>query len=613
MNQLDPLARLVRYYILESTTAAGSGHPTTSMSATDLTVGLLFGGVFKADLNDPSNVNNDRLIFSKGHAAPLLYALYGAAGRLTEEELLDLRKFGSPLEGHPTMAFPYTESATGSLGQGLSIGIGMAMNAKYVDELPYRTYVLTGDSELAEGSIWEALQIGAHYELDNIVAIADVNRLGQRGETLYGHDVEAVRRRIAAFGWETIVIDGHDLDAVVQAFETALTVKGKPVYIIARTLKGKGVPFLEDKNGWHGKAAMGDDSVKAIAALGDVDRSLRGTVAKPETREASRSVPVRQGDEKEIAYSVGDSVATRRAYGDALVRIFPKHPNMVVLDAEVSNSTYSDAFQAAYPDRFFEMFVAEQNMVGTALGFSRRGKKPFVSTFAAFLTRAFDQIRMSQYSNANITFAGSHAGVSIGEDGASQMGLEDLGMFRAVNGSAVLYPSDAASADKLVEETAKRTGVAYIRTTRMATPVLYDANETFPIGGSKTVRESDHDAVTVIGAGVTLHEALAAYDELDQEGITIRVIDLYSVKPVDVATLRKAAEDTQALLTVEDHYPEGGIGEAVRSAFDGIPATIYSLAVRRIARTGKPEELLDYVEISRSAIAKKVREIVNGA
>ncbi len=603
------LARLVRYYILISTTEAGSGHPTSSLSATELMTALLFGGVFKFDVDHPERPNNDRLIFSKGHASPLFYALWAAAGELSRDQLLSYRKFGSELEGHPTVRFPFVEAATGSLGQGLSIGLGMALNAKYLDKLPYRTYVLLGDSEMAEGSQWEAMEIASHYKLDNLTGILDVNRLGQRGETMYGHDLSVYGKRVSSFGWEPLLIDGHSMDDIIDAYKVCLEVKDTPTMIIARTVKGKGISFIEDKNGWHGKALNKEELGKALQELGPLNTSVRGEIAKPQGLEPQTQEP---GKAQQPAYPPDTPVATRRAYGNALVRIFPEFPGMVVLDGEVSNSTFSEIFGKAYPQRFFEMYIAEQNMVGAALGFSRRGKIPFVSTFAAFFTRAFDQIRMSRYSDANIKFCGSHAGVSIGEDGSSQMGLEDIAMFRTVLDSVVLYPSDAVSTERLVEEAARHKGIVYIRTTRKDTPILYKSDEEFPIGGSKVLRESDNDVVTVAAAGITLHEALAAYEELKKDGILIRVIDLYSVKPVDRETLKKAARVTQAMITVEDHFAEGGLGEAVRSEMADIDIPIYCLAVRKIPRSGKPDELLGYEEISRDAIVRKARELSEG-
>jgi len=606
-EHLEKLARLIRYFILVSTTEAGSGHPTSSLSATDLMTALLFGRVFRFDTDRPDHPNNDRLIFSKGHASPLFYALWAAAGRVSEGELMTMRKFGSPLEGHPTLAFPFTEAATGSLGQGLSIGLGMALNAKYLDRLPHRTYVLLGDSEMAEGSQWEAMEIASYYKLDNLIGILDVNRLGQRGETMYGHDLSVYERRVSAFGWETFVIDGHSFQDILTAYGKALMTKDKPAMIIAKTVKGKGVSFIENRNGWHGKALTRDELGRALEELGPVDRSISGDIQKPEDRVPERKVAEKARD---LPYGGDKAVATRHAYGAALARIFPEFPDMVVLDAEVSNSTFAELFREAYPDRFFEMYIAEQNMVGAALGLSRRSKVPFLSTFAAFFTRAFDQIRMSQYSGANIKFSGSHAGVSIGEDGSSQMGLEDIAMFRTLLNSVVLYPSDAVSTERLVEESARHKGIVYIRTTRKDTAVLYGKDEAFPIGGCKVLRRNSQDAVTVIAAGITLHEALAAYEELKKEGTSIRVIDLYSVKPIDGAVLNEAAGETKAIITVEDHFAEGGIGEAVRSALAAKPVSVYSLAVRKMPKSGKPAELLDYEEISRHAIIKKVKEIL---
>jgi transketolase len=604
MNNLEGLARLIRYYSLVSTTKAGSGHPTSSLSAADLMAGLLFGGTFRFDLDEPRHPNNDRLIFSKGHASPLFYALWAAAGAVTEKELLTLRKFGSPLEGHPTPAFRYTEAATGSLGQGLSIGAGMALNAKYLDKLPYRTYVLLGDSEMAEGSVWEALEIAAYYKLGNLVGILDVNRLGQRGETMYGHDLSVYKNRIAAFGWETIVIDGHHMPQIRTSFEQAVRSVDRPVMIIARTLKGKGISFIEDRNGWHGKALKKDELARALEELGPVDRDLRGSIPLPEDK---RPAVPKQGKAEPALYPLDKPVATRHAYGTALSRLYPQYPDMVVVDGEVSNSTYAEIFKNSHPEQFFEMYIAEQNMVGMALGLSVRGRIPFVSTFAAFMTRAADQVRMSQYSNGNIKFCGSHAGVSIGEDGSSQMGLEDIALFRAVLGSVVLYPSDAVSTEKLVEEMAKHQGICYLRTTRMETPILYRNDEAFWIGGSKILRSSSKDQATVVAAGITLHEALKAYEELKKEDIFIRVIDIYSVKPVDVATLRQAAEETGVLITVEDHYAEGGIADAVRTALSKHPVPIHSLAVRAMPKSGKPEELMDYEGISWKAIVEAVK------
>ncbi|MFZ2087574.1 MAG: transketolase, partial [Desulfobaccales bacterium] len=512
VTRLAQLAALIRHYILTATTNAGSGHPTSSLSAVELMTALLFGGFFRYDPDRPQYPNNDRLIFSKGHATPLFYALWVAAGRLAGEDMeTSYRKFGSPLEGHPTVIFPYAEAATGSLGQGLSVGVGMALNAKKLDKLPYRTYVLMGDSEMAEGSVWEAMEIAAHYQLDNLVGILDINRLGQRGETLYGHDVSQFVNRVSAFGWGAIPVDGHSLREILAAYQKAQTVTGKPVMILAKTIKGKGVSFIENQNGWHGKALNQEECQRALAELGEVDLTVRGELASPEefTFDKPRSVPVAPFD-----YDPNSKVATRKAFGNALARLGPTNPNIVSLDGEVSNSTMAEIFTAACPDRFFEMYIAEQNMAGVGLGLAVRGKIPFVSSFAAFLTRAFDQIRMSQYSDPNLNFVGSHAGVSIGWDGPSQMGLEDLAMFRTLGNGVVLYPADAVATERLVEQMVKHHGLMYLRTTREATPLLYSPDDEFQIGGCKVLRHSPQDKATVVSAGITLFEALAAYDAL---------------------------------------------------------------------------------------------------
>lgn len=606
-RQLPAIARLIRYYILLATTRAGSGHPTSALSATDLMTGLLFGGTFRYDVNEPRHPNNDRLIFSKGHASPLFYALWAAAGQLEEDDLLSYRQFGSALEGHPTPAFEFVEAATGSLGQGLSIGVGMALNAKYLDKLPYRTYVLVGDSELAEGSQWEAMEIASHYGLDNLVGILDVNRLGQRGATMLGHDLEAYRKRISAFGWETIPVDGHSFPEIVSAYERAREISGRPTMIIAKTIKGKGVREVENREDWHGKALNEEQCARALLELGEVDKSVRGTIAtpggewKPERPEPQNAAP--------FDYDPSKEVATRAAYGNALRRLYPQFPQIVSLDGEVSNSTKAEELKQEHAERFFEMYIAEQNMVGVALGLAQRAKIPFVSTFAAFLTRAFDQIRMCQYSGGNIKFVGSHAGVSIGEDGPSQMGLEDIAMFRTLLDSVVLHPCDAMATEKLVEEAARHVGIVYLRTLRQKTPIIYAPDETFPIGGCKVLRQSDEDVATVIAAGTTVFEALEAHERLRRKGVTIRVIDAYCIKPLDRETLKKAARQTKLLVTVEDHFAAGGLGEAVLSALAEKPVPIGVLAVRRRPRSGKGDELREYEEISADAIVAKIKQM----
>lgn len=606
-KNIEKLAKLIRYYILRSTTEAGSGHPSSSLSAVELMAVLMFGGFFKFKKDDPKYHNNDRLIFSKGHASPLFYALWAAAGAIPEEELLSLRKLGSRLEGHPTMEFPYTEAPTGSLGQGLSIGMGMALNAK-LDHLSYRTWVLLGDSEMAEGSVWEAIELASHYKLSNLIGILDVNRLGQRGSTMLEHDLDAYEKRVASFGWNTIVVDGHSIDEIKNVYTNVYTSRDdRPTMIIAKTFKGKGISFMEDKDGWHGKALKQDEYDKALAEIGEIDYEVRGAIAEPENTPLQPTVSRQSAP---LSYDPEKSVATRRAYGNALVRLANEYPHMVVLDAEVSNSTYAEFFKAAHPERFFEMYIAEQNMVGAALGLSRRGKKPCLSTFAAFLTRAHDQIRMSQYANPDMIVCGSHAGVSIGEDGASQMGLEDISLFRALLGSVVLYPSDAISCERLVERALAHSGLVYIRTTRKDTPLLYATDDQFRIGGSATLHEDATDQATIIAAGITLHEALAAHELLKHEGISVRVIDLYSIKPLDIEALEKAARETKLILTVEDHFPEGGIGEAVAAALSRTATPVHSLAVRTMPHSGTPDELLAHAQINRDAIVQKIKNLL---
>ena len=606
-STLTKLATRVRYDILHMTTEAGSGHPTSSLSATDLLTGLFFGGTFRFDLNHPQNPCNDRIIFSKGHASPLFYALYAAAGVLSQEELLTYRRMGSPLEGHPTPRFAYAEAATGSLGQGLGIGVGIAMNGRYVDKLPYNTYVLMGDSEVAEGSVWEAAELASHYQLGNLVGILDVNRLGQRGETMLDWELETYEARFAAFGWHTIVLeDGHNIDAVQAAYGEIDHACGRPTVLIARTIKGKGVSFLENQDGWHGKTLNREQFDRAVLELGPVDLNLHGTIEPPVEAVPAVWAPV-PVDQPVSA----KTLSPREAYGRALVDIAPTHPGMVVLDAEVSNSTFAITFRDAYPERFFEMYIAEQNMISAALGFSTRGKIPFVSTFAAFFSRAFDQIRMAQYAldRANIKFVGSHVGVSIGPDGPSQMGLEDIALFRTLVGSVVLYPADDTTTAALVRQMADHHGICYMRTTRQELPRLYKTGEEFPIGGSKTLRHSDDDRVTLVGGGITLHEALKAADTLAAADIHARVIDLYSVKPLDLVTLHKAAAETAAIITIEDHYAEGGIGEAVAAALSDVATPVFSLAVRKLPMSGKPEELLAYEDIDAAAIVRRVQEL----
>jgi len=616
-EKLKAIAMELRYYSLVSTTEAGSGHPTSCLSIADIMAVLMFNGDFKYFIDNPNHPNNDRLIFSKGHAAPLFYSLWALAGGIKRDELLTLRKFNSILEGHPTPLFPYTDVATGSLGQGLSAGVGMALNAKYLDNLPYNTYVLLGDGELTEGSNWEAAALASHYKLNNLTAIVDINKLEQTEPTMYEWDLGSYINKFEAFGWRTIILDeGHNLIKILEAFEQRKKIMAedeRPIAIIAKTIKGKGVSFIEDKINWHGKVLTKEELSKALEEIGMIRKptEIIYEITKPEDLTPLPLNNVDISTIEVIKYNKGDIIATRKAYGNSLVRLGKQYSNLIVMDGGTQNSTFAETFQKAFPERFFPMYIAEQNMVSTALSLSKRGKIPFISTFAVFFTRAFDQIRMSEYSNGNIKFVGSHSGVSIGEDGSSQMALEDIAMFRTLFNSVVLYPSDAVATDKLVEEAAKHKGNVFIRTTRKDAPVIYDSDEKFIIGGSKIVKESVYDLITIVGAGVTLHEAIKAYNELIKENIFIRIVDLYSIKPLDIKTLTKCIRETKGLLIVEDHYPEGGIAEAVRSAIDNAKTRIYSLAVNKMPRSGKPDELLDYEEISYKAIISKIKEAIN--
>jgi len=608
---LKELAAQLRVDSIRCTTAAGSGHPTSSMSAADL-MAVLLGKYLKYDWSSPKAPNNDHLIFSKGHACPLLYSMFKAAGAITDEEFLTLRKFGSRLEGHPNPhVTPFTDVATGSLGQGLPNGVGVALDGKYLGKLPFKVWVLLGDSEVAEGSIWEAVDKASHYKLDNLIAILDMNRLGQRGETDLGWNSAVYAARAAAFGAYAIEIDGHDIEAIDKAYAEALTVKDKPVWIIAKTEKGAGVSFLANKDGWHGKALNTEQAAAALKELGG-ERHIIVPTIKPENLTPAPTPPSQPL--KLPTYALGTKEAVRKAYGDALVAIGATYANVVALDGEVSNSTHADEFGKAFPDRFFEMYIAEQQLVSAAVGFAVQGKRAFASTFAAFFSRAYDQIRMAAISNATISLSGSHAGVSIGEDGPSQMALEDLAMMRSVFGSTVLYPSDPNQTAFLMNLLVDLPGISYLRTTREKTDVLYGPDETFEIGGSKLVKHSDGDQVAVVAAGITLHETLKAYERLKSDGITIRVIDAYSVKPIDKETLHRAAQDCGGrLLVVEDHWFEGGIGDAVLDAFVGVgekSPTVVKLAVEHMPGSGKPAELMHAAKIDADAIVIAVKSLL---
>jgi transketolase len=612
VSTLHNVATRLRIGSIRSTTAAGSGHPTTCCSAADIVAALFFAEM-RFDPTRPGDPDNDRFVLSKGHAAPLLYAAWAEAGAFDREHLLTLRQIGSDLEGHPTPRLPFVDVATGSLGQGLCAGVGIALNARRIGSA-HRTYVLLGDGESAEGSVWEAADVAAHYELSNLCGIIDANALGQSRPTALMHDMNAYARRWQAFGWNAIVVDGHDIGALLGAFERARQTTDRPTMILAETVKGKGVSFAEGLNGWHGRPLKKDEEARAIAELQGrfLDEGGGPDVAppaiQPPPRTSARDVS-RRAELTPPAYALGDSVATREAYGTALVKLGEVDPRVVVLDADVGNSTFSERFEKVFPGRFYQNFIAEQVMVGSAMGMASRGAIAFPSTFACFLTRAYDFIRMAAISRLNVKLAGSHAGVSIGEDGPSQMALEDLAMMRAQPNIAVLYPCDAVSTERLVAEAAYYEGPAYIRTSRPKTPVIYGPGERFPIGGSKVLRSSARDTATVIGAGVTVFEALKAHAELQKAGIAVRVIDLYSIQPIDAETLKVAAAATGGrLITVEDHYAGGGIGEAVSAATAGV-AAVRILAVRDIPRSGKPEELLDRFGISARHIVAAVKEI----
>ncbi|WP_067471790.1 transketolase [Actinomadura hibisca] len=605
LNELGELGQRLRVDAVRAADAAGSGHPTSSMSAADL-VAVLAAGHLRWDPDRPAAPGNDELVFSKGHASPLLYALYAAAGLVTDEELLTFRKEGSRLEGHPTPRLPWVKVATGSLGQGLPVGVGMALAARRLDRSPARVWVLCGDSEMAEGSIWEAVEHAAHEGLDNLTAIIDVNRLGQRGPTRHGGDTGAYARRLGAFGWHTIEVDGHDVAAVDAAYREAAATTGRPTAVVARTRKGRGVAAVEDQEGAHGKPLP--DAEQAVAELGG-RRDVRVRIARPDFDPPERRDEPRQAELPR--YEVGDEVATRNAYGEALAALGAARPDVVALDGEVSDSTRAEFFAKEHPDRFFETYIAEQQLVAAAVGMQARGWTPYVSTFAAFLTRAYDFVRMAAVSRAGINLVGSHAGVAIGEDGPSQMGLEDLAAFRAVHGSTVLCPCDANQAARLVAAMADAEGVRYLRTARGKTPVIYGPDEEFVIGGSRVLRSSADDQVTIVAAGTTVHEALAAADRLAAAGTPARVIDLYSVKPVDAATLREAADRTGRFVTVEDHWPEGGLGDAVMDAFaDGRPAPrVTRLAVRHMPGSATPEQELRLAGIDADAIVAAAHDL----
>ena len=611
LETLREKARMLRIHSMRATTAAGSGHPTSCLSAADI-VSALFFHAMRYDAKNFDAATNDRFVLSKGHAAPLLYAALAEAGVISVGRLLTLRQFSSELEGHPTPKIPGVDAATGSLGQGISVAAGLALAAKRLEKSPAHIYVLLGDGEMAEGSVWEAGAFAAHYGLDNLTAIVDTNSLGQSERTMYGHDTDAHRRRFDAQGWNTEIVDGHDMAAVVAALDRARAVTGRPQAILARTEKGHGISFLADKEGWHGKPLSKDELVRAIAELG-------GAPDPPpvDTRSYARDPELHLPDFPAMSapeYALGFQIATREAYGKALAKLAGVNPQVVALDADVKNSTFSEYMEKAKPERFFQAYIAEQNMVSVGVGLAARGFTPFLGTFACFLSRAYDQVRMAAISRRSIKVCGSHVGVSIGEDGPSQMGLEDLAMFRAIPGATVLYPCDGVSAEKLTEAAARTPGIVYLRTSRPKAPVIYPATEMFPIPGFKVVRSSAADKAVIFAAGVTLHEALAAHADLASRGIAVRVIDLYCVKPLDAAALSAEVRAARGrVVAVEDHFHEGGLGEAV---FAAIATTgerleaIRHLAVKGVPHSGKPEELLEAFGISARHIADAVSAIM---
>jgi transketolase len=610
LTELHNRATQLRIDSVRATSEAGSGHPSSCCSAADI-VAALFFSVMRYDPKNPKAPNTDRFVLSKGHAAPLLYAAWAEAGLFPKNDLLKLRTLASDLEGHPTPRLSFVDMATGSLGQGLPVGIGIALNAKYLDKLDYRTYVLLGDGESVEGSVWEAAEVARHHQLDNLCAIVDVNRLGQSDPTMLQHDMEAYRSRWTGFGWHAIVVDGHDISALLAAFDEASRTKGKPTVLLARTFKGHGISFMENQPNWHGKPVpKGEETQKAIDEL---TKQLKSTSVTVHIKKPTAPVPNSFAaiPLPPSPYKPGDSAATREAFGVALEALGAVNPLVVGLDADVKNSTYTDKFGKKYPGRFFETFIAEQNMVGAAAGLAACGKVPFAATFACFLTRAYDFIRMAAISESNIKLVGTHVGVSIGEDGPSQMGLEDIAMMAAQPGVTVLYPSDATSTYRLVELAANHRGMVYLRAGRPKSPVLYGPEEQFQIGGSKLVRHSASDTLTIVAAGVTLFEALKAHDQLKTAGIFVRVIDLYSIVPIDRATLIDSARATQGrILTVEDHYAHGGLGDAVLSAVGSEGIRVHKLAVRSIPHSGKPEELVDHFGIGARTIVEAAKQII---
>jgi len=608
LDSLHNIATQLRIDSIRATTAAGSGHPTSCMSAAEI-MACLFFSVMNFDPKDPANPANDKFVLSKGHAAPVLYSAWAELGFISREHLLTLRRIDSDLEGHPTPVLKFVSVPTGSLGQGICVALGMALDAR-VDQSNFRSYALLGDGENAEGSVWEAAEVAFHHKVDNLCAVVDANRLGQSQPTMLEHHMDIYKQRWSAFGWNALVVDGHNVRELLEAFDTAKQTKGKPTVILARTFKGKGVSFLEDKNGWHGKPLKKEEAEKAIAEL--EKQFVKTSAPKPMPNKPTGKAK-QYGPYKQIStspYELGKEVATREAAGQALAEIGKLNENVVCTDGDVENSTHTELFQKVAPNRFFEMYIAEQNMVGATMGFAATGKIAFTSTFACFFTRAADFIRLAGLAHLNVKFIGTHVGVSIGEDGSSQMGLEDLSLFRAMADSIVLYPSDAVSAWYAVDLAASHHGIAYIRAGRPKQSVIYKSDEKFEIGKAKVLRQSNEDVVTVVAGGITLTEALKAHDELKKQGVPIRVLDIFSVRPVDTVTLLKAAAATNnTIITVEDHYAAGGIGDAVAEAIECEGVRVYRLAVREVPHSGKAEELLAKYKIDAQAIVEQVHAV----